>query len=111
MSSIISLATPDLSFLQLRIARPTPCNLVNMRHGTKDVDLLLVCHTITCILDICTDVRENDGYIRPPLRIDNSRRGRIHSLWHISRTTKATTSCDISNERTYFSACVDISSF
>ena len=67
MSSIISLATPDLSFLQLRIARPTPCNLVNMRHGTKDVDLLLVCHSITCILDICTDVRENDGYIRPPL--------------------------------------------
>ena len=45
------------------------------------------------------------------LRIDNSRRGRIHNLWHISRTTKATTSCVISNERTDFSACVDISSF
>ena len=43
------------------------------------------------------------------LRIDNSRRGRIHSLWNISRTTKATASCDISNERADFSACVDIS--
>ena len=42
------------------------------------------------------------------LRIDNSRHGRIHSLWNISRTTKATTSCDISNERADFSACVDI---
>ena len=43
------------------------------------------------------------------LRIDNSRRGGIHSLWNISKTTKTTTSCDISNERAYFSACVDIS--
>ena len=42
-------------------------------------------------------------------QMDNSRRGRIHSLWNISRTTKATTSCDISNERADSSACVDIS--
>ena len=45
------------------------------------------------------------------LRIANSRRGRIYSLWNISITTKATTSCDISNERADFSACVDISGF
>ena len=45
------------------------------------------------------------------LRIDNSRRGRIHSLWDISRTTRATTLCDISNERADFSACDDISGF
>ena len=44
------------------------------------------------------------------LRIDNSRHGRMHSLWNISRTTKAT-SCDISNERADFSACVDIYGF
>ena len=48
---------------------------------------------------------------RPTLRIDNSRHGRIHNLWNISRTTKATTSCNISNERAYFSACGDISGF
>ena len=35
----------------------------------------------------------------------------IHSLWNISRTTKATASCDISNEREDFSACIDISGF
>ena len=45
------------------------------------------------------------------LRIDNSRRGRIRSLWNISRTTKAATSCDISNERADFPACIDISCF
>ena len=45
------------------------------------------------------------------LRIDNSRRGRIHSLWDISRTTTATTSCDISNERADFSVCDDIIGF
>ena len=45
------------------------------------------------------------------LRIDNSRRGRIHSLWNISRNTKATTSCDTSNERADFSACADVSGF
>ena len=45
------------------------------------------------------------------LRIDNSRRSRIYTLWNISRTTKATTSCDISNERADCSACVDISGF
>ena len=39
--------------------------------------------------------------------IDNSRHGRIHSLWNISRTTKATVSCDISNKGTDSSACVD----
>ena len=44
-------------------------------------------------------------------RIDNSRCGRIYSLWNISRTTKATTSCDISNENADFSACVDISGY
>ena len=29
-----------ISFLQQRIARPTACNLVNMRHGTKDILLV-----------------------------------------------------------------------
>ena len=45
------------------------------------------------------------------LRIDNSRRCRIHSLWNISRNTKATTSCDTSNERADFSACADVCGF
>ena len=40
------------------------------------------------------------------LRIDNSRHGAIPVLWYISRTTIATTSCDISNERAHFSACL-----
>ena len=44
-----------------------------------------------------------------PLRIDNSRRGRIHPLWNISRTTKAGTSCYISNERAEFSAYLSVS--
>ena len=38
--------------------------------------------------------------------IDNSRRGAIHVLWDFSRTKIAITSCDRSNERAYFSACV-----
>ena len=41
------------------------------------------------------------------LRIDNSRRGALHVLWNFSRTKIATTLCDTSNERAYFSACVD----
>ena len=41
------------------------------------------------------------------LRIDNSRRGAVHVLWNFSRTKIATTACDRSNERAYFSACVD----
>ena len=41
------------------------------------------------------------------LRIDNSHHGAVHVLWNISRTKIATTSCDRSNERAYFSACVD----
>ena len=41
------------------------------------------------------------------LRIDNSRRGAAHVLWNFSRTKIATTACDRSNERAYFSACVD----
>ena len=40
------------------------------------------------------------------LRIDNSRCGAIHVLWDISRTKIAITSCDRSNERACFSACV-----
>ena len=40
------------------------------------------------------------------LRIDNSRRGAIHVLCDISRTKIAITSCDRSNKRAYFSACV-----
>ena len=43
------------------------------------------------------------------LRIDNSRHGAIHVLWYILRTTKAATSCDISNERAHFSACLGAS--
>ena len=39
-------------------------------------------------------------------RIDNSRRGAIHVLCDISRTKKAITSCNRSNERASFSACV-----
>ena len=54
---------------------------------------------------------DNILYIEIDLRIDNSRHGRIHSLWNISRSTKATTSYDISNERADFPACVDISVF
>ena len=42
------------------------------------------------------------------LRIDNSRRGAVHVLWNFSRTMIATTSCDSSNERAYFSTCVDV---
>ena len=38
------------------------------------------------------------------LRIDNSRRGRIHVLWNISKNTIATTSCDISYESANSSA-------
>ena len=34
-------------------------------------------------------------------------RGAVHVLWNFSRTLIATTSCDISNERAYSSACVD----
>ena len=45
------------------------------------------------------------------LRIDNSRRSRIYSLWNISRTTKATSYKALSNERADYSACVDISGF
>ena len=60
---------------------------------------------ITCILSFGKTIVTHSTH----LRIDNSRRGRIHSLWDISRTTKASTSCDISNERADFSACVDIS--
>ena len=41
------------------------------------------------------------------LRIDNSCRGAVHVLWNFSRTKIATTSCDRSNKRAYFSACVD----
>ena len=41
--------------------------------------------------------------VKTILRIDNSRRGRIHGLWNISGTTKARRSCDISNERAEFS--------
>ena len=40
------------------------------------------------------------------LSIDNSRRGAIHVLCDISRTKIAITSCDRSNEKAYFSACV-----
>ena len=40
--------------------------------------------------------------MRLALRIDNSRRGRIHGAWNILRTTKARTSCNISNERADF---------
>ena len=36
------------------------------------------------------------------LRIDNSRRSRIHVLWNISETTIAIKSCDISYERAFF---------
>ena len=36
------------------------------------------------------------------LRIDNSHRSMIYSLWNISRTTKAIRSCDTSNERADF---------
>ena len=43
---------------------------------------------------------------RMSLRIDNSRRGAIHVLWDISRTKIVIKSCDRSNERAYFSACV-----
>ena len=39
-----------------------------------------------------------------PLRIDNSRRGMMYSLWDISRTTKAIRSCDTSTERAELSA-------
>ena len=42
-----------------------------------------------------------------PLRIDDSRRGAVHVLWNFSRTKISTKSCDRSNERAYFSACVD----
>ena len=41
------------------------------------------------------------------LRIDNSCRGAVHVLWNSSKTKIATTSCDRSTERAYFSACVD----
>ena len=41
------------------------------------------------------------------LRIDNSRRGAVHVLWNFSRTKISTKSCDRSNERAYFYACVD----
>ena len=40
------------------------------------------------------------------LTIDNSRSGAIHVLCDISRTKIAITSCDRSNKRAYFSACV-----
>ena len=40
------------------------------------------------------------------LRIDNSRHGVNHVLWYIYRTTIATASCDISNERAQFSVCI-----
>ena len=40
------------------------------------------------------------------LRIDNSRHGAIPVLWYIPRTTIATTSCEISNERAHFSSCL-----
>ena len=40
------------------------------------------------------------------LTIDNSRHGAIHDLCHFSRTKITVTSCDRSNERAYFSACV-----
>ena len=42
----------------------------------------------------------------PDLRIDNSCHGAIPVLWYISRTTIATISCDIWNERAHFSACL-----
>ena len=44
------------------------------------------------------------------LRIDNSRHGVIPVLWCISRTNILTTSCDISNERAHFSACLGANS-
>ena len=44
-----------------------------------------------------------------PLRIDNSRRGRIPVLRNILRTTIATKSCDISYERAIFSAYFGVS--
>ena len=43
---------------------------------------------------------------RSHLKIDNSRRGAIQVLCDISRTKIAITSCDRSNKRAYFSACV-----
>ena len=42
-----------------------------------------------------------------PIKDRQQLRGRIHSLWDISRSSRATTLSDISNER----ACVDISGF
>ena len=41
------------------------------------------------------------------IRIDSC--SKIHGLWNISRTTKARTLCDISNERAGFSAYVLVS--
>ena len=38
------------------------------------------------------------------LRIDNSPRSAVHVIWNFSRTKIAKTS----NERAYFSACVDL---
>ena len=46
-----------------------------------------------------------------PIKDRQQLRGRIHSLWDISRSSRATTLSDISNERADFSACVDISGF
>ena len=66
----------------------------------RDINPEMIC------LDKKKTLNQNDRY---QLRIDNSRRGRIHSLWDISRTTKATTSCEISNERAAFRAYVDVS--
>ena len=40
------------------------------------------------------------------LRIDNSCHGMNHVLWYISRTTIATASFDISNERAHYSVCL-----
>ena len=50
-----------------------------------------------------------NGPLNEQLRIDNSRRGRIHGLWNISRSTKARTSRAISNERADYSAYLGVS--
>ena len=59
-----------------------------------------------CIRTLCTYKRK---LVVEDVRIDNSHRGRIHGIWNISRSTKARTSCDISNERADFSSYLGVS--
>ena len=93
---------------------PRECDLSCFAQSTLDIILATKLKAIddqSCIEELPKPCREafHGGSQMSILRIDNSRRDKIHSLWNISRITKATTSCDISNEMADLSACVDIS--